>query len=112
VESDRLLTIGTAKQFKVLDKGEGQVAFESAQGLVSVPTSDGKKPLILKKGRPSASETFRWIETPQGELTLLSLMTHRHLHLTSDISVVLADSPGPQRKQVDGSRLRWKLAGV
>lgn len=104
-EGQRRLTIGTTTHFKVLDRGQGRVALESAEGLVSVVSQES---VVLKQGRPTEAETFQWIETPQGELTLLSLKTQRYLRFPSESGDALADGLGPQRKRTDGARLRWR----
>ncbi|WP_395137637.1 family 43 glycosylhydrolase [Armatimonas sp.] len=108
VGSDRVLAVGTVTQFRVLDRGQGRIALQSVEGLVSVPTSDGSEPLVLKMGRISDAETSQWIETPRGELTLLSLTTQRYLRLAPDSGKLLADSTGGKRNQPDGSRFRWR----
>ena len=93
VSSGSALTSGAATQFKVLDRGQGRVALRPSTG------SGGEM------------ETFQWIETPQGELTLLSLKTHRYLRLTATgtSGQALADSTGPPRSRNDGSRFAWSL---
>ena len=110
-QSGRVVAVGAQTVFKILDLGQGRVALETAQGFVSVPSFEGNAPLTLKRGKPTEAETFQWIETPQGEITLLSLLSHRYLHLSPESGQVLADHLGPQRNQSNGPRLVWKLAG-
>lgn len=107
-ESPQILTVGTATQFTVLDRGQGRVALHTATGLVSV-TDEGT--VSLKATKPTEAETFQWIETPQGELSLLSLKTHRYLHFVPERGGTLADSPGPQRRRPDGARWHWRGGG-
>jgi xylan 1,4-beta-xylosidase len=104
VGSQRVLTVGTVAQFKVLDLGQGRVALQSAEGFVSV---QGSEPLALRRGKPTESETFQWIETPQGELTLLSLSNQRYLRLALESKIALADGVGIRRSHPDGSLFRW-----
>jgi hypothetical protein len=49
-------------------------------------------------------QVFQWIETLTGELTLLSLKTHRYLRVDRDRAVLVADSPGPVPDGKDGTR--------
>ena len=53
---------------------------------------------------------FQWIETLTGEITLLSLKTHRYLRVDNDKAALVADSPGPVPDGKDGTRFTW-LAG-
>jgi len=99
----RTLTVGGESAFTVRDRGQGRVALETAQGFVSV-ASEGT--LTLKRTRPTDTETFQWIETPQGEITLLSLATHRYVSLPIADGPAKADSPGPTRRRPDGVRFR------
>ena len=91
VGSGKLLTVGTATQFKVLDKGQGRV--------------------VLRPSTGSSAETepFQWIETPQGELTLLSLTSHCYLQLDLASGQAQATSPGPSRDRSDGTRFKWSV---
>ena len=72
---------GAGTRFTVLDRGLGRVALRSERGLVSVG-ADGT--LSLRAGTPGEAETFQWIETFTGELTLLSLATQRYVRLDAD----------------------------
>ena len=72
---------GPGRRFTVLDRGLGRVALQSDGGLVSV-FGDGT--LWLRAGTPGEAETFQWIETFTGELTLLSLATQRYVRLDAD----------------------------
>jgi beta-xylosidase len=50
--------------------------------------------------------TFQWMETPTGEVVLMSLATNCFLRMTTD-GVVLADSPGPSSDSLDGTRFMY-----
>lgn len=99
------LASGAAAQFKVVDRGSGRITLQSANGFISV-TPTGQ--VALRNGPLTDAETFQWIETPMGDLTLLSLATHRYLQLDPACGKVAADSTGPQRRQPDGARFSWK----
>ena len=63
---------------------------------------------MLRKGAPTDAETFQWIETPHGDLTLLSLVTNRYVRIDPGDGVISADSPGPHPSRTDGTCLHWK----
>jgi hypothetical protein len=63
----------------------------------------------MESGTPGTSETFQWIETFTGELTLMSLTTNRYLRIDFDSGALLADSPGPEPNGPEGVRFGWKL---
>jgi lysophospholipase L1-like esterase len=95
---------GEGTRFTVLDRGPGRVALQNERGLVSVGP-DGI--LSLRAGAPGEAETFQWIETFTGELTLLSLATQRYVRLDADAGVLRADARGPHPNRGDGVRWTW-----
>lgn len=105
-----LLDRGDPSLFDVIDMGLGRVALRSEAGFISVNA------LGLVALDPNASDTaksFQWIETPTGELVLMSLSNHRFLTIDPATGAVSASSPGPQPGGMDGVRLDWstELAG-
>jgi hypothetical protein len=84
--------------------GLGRVALQSGAGWVSVDAQGG---VTLRKGRPGSGESFQWIETPTGELVLMSLATNRFLRLDPATHALRADSPGPLPDGSDGVRFTW-----
>ena len=93
-----------AARFSVVDRGLGRIALQSEKGFVSVASNTGA--VTLKTGKPADTETFQWIETPYGDLTLLSLVTHRYLQVAPGTGKVSAENPGPQPGGKDGSCFR------
>ncbi len=93
--------------FEVVKLSLGRVALKSSAGVLSIG-GDGVARLV--RGRPGQDETFQWIETPTGEVVLLSLRTHRFLRLDPANSRVIADSPGPLPEGSDGTRFGWRRA--
>jgi beta-xylosidase len=91
--------------YMVVDRGLGRVALQKGQEFVSV-ASDGS--VSMKRGTPEIAETFQWIETFTGELTLMSLTTHRYLRIDFDTGALWADSPGPEPNGPEGVRFDWK----
>jgi beta-xylosidase len=88
----------------VKDMGLGRVALQSGAAWVSVDAQGG---VALRKGRPGRAESFQWIETPTGELVLMSLATNRFLRMDPATHALRADSPGPLPDGSDGVRFTW-----
>lgn len=112
--SDTPLTLDGAAEFTVVDRGLGRVALRAttASGIrwVSVrPETDSTSRVSLRAGTPGDGETFQWIETPYGDLTLMALSTHRYLRIGPD-GRLSSDSRGPSPDLTEGSALRWRVA--
>jgi len=103
-----LMVNGSAAQFKVVDRGLGRVALQWGEKFISVAPPGGKGQVTLRAARPSDAETFQWVETPYGDLILLSLATHRHLRVEPGSGVVSANHHGPRSDRKDGSCFTWK----
>ena len=97
---------GPEARFTVIDRGMGRVALQAAQGFVSVADSGS---IEIRRGRPTGAETFQWIETPQGDLTLLSVVSNRYIRLAPEDKNVLANGAGIRRNRPDGSL--WAIRG-
>jgi beta-xylosidase len=111
----RVFRLGVARQsveaskdastrFSVVDRNLGRVALKADGGYLSV---DSKGIVSLRGGDPQEAETFQWIETFAGDLTLLSLKTNRYLRVDFDSGKLLADSPGPEPNGPAGVRFDW-----
>jgi xylan 1,4-beta-xylosidase len=100
---------GAGAPFEVIDRGLGRVALRGAGGFLSA-AADGQ--LVLRSGAPGDAQTFQWIETLTGELTLLSLSTHRYVRLDRDVDRLAADSPGPHPNERDGVRWVWRVSAA
>lgn len=90
-------------RFKVVDRGLGRVALVSGSCFVSVKSTDS----VTCGHTAGVAETFQWIETPTGELVLMSLRTNRFLRIDRTSGVVTADSAGPLPDGSDGVRFQW-----
>ena len=97
--------IAGQSDFTVVDRKLGRVALRVGDGYLSV-ASDGS--VSVRKQSPGDGETFQWIETFTGELTLLSLRNHRYLRLDFASGKLVADSPGPLPDGKDGVRFNWR----
>lgn len=104
VDGGSLIAGAAPDEFLVVDRGLGRVALKSRAGFVSVD-QDGK--VTLRSGSPHTAETFQWIDTFTGELTLLSLETNRYLHVDQASKKIQSDSVGPSPDESDGVRFDW-----
>jgi hypothetical protein len=84
--------------------GLGRVALGSSAGFIAV-RADGS--VSIEHGPAGAAHSFQWIETPTGELVLMSLVTNRFLRIEPQTGRIMADSPGPQPDGRDGVRFVW-----
>ena len=89
----------------VVDRKLGRVALESGGRFLSVG-EDGV--VSLHPGPPGQAETFQWIETFTGDLTLMSLKTNRYLQVDFTCTKLVADSPGPEPNGPEGVRFDWR----
>jgi beta-xylosidase len=100
------LQFGDVDTFTVVDQGLGRVALRTASGFVSV---DRNRAVSVRKGAPGQSETFQWIETFTGEVTLMSLSSNLFLRVDPVDGRILADSPGPRPDGRDGVRFKLRM---
>jgi beta-xylosidase len=106
------LRVGGEEAFVVEDRRLGRVALRTPSGYLSVDTTGASSRVILRPGAPRESETFQWVETPYGDLALLSLATHRYLRIDPASGSVTADHPGPEPGRDDGSQFAWSSGAV
>jgi beta-xylosidase len=93
-------------EFTVMDRGLGRVALRHAEGYLSV---DGSGAVSLRNGEPGKAETFQWMESFDGDLLLMSLVTNRFLRVDAATGRSVADSAGPRPDGSDGARFRWHV---
>lgn len=98
---------GPASLLKVSDMGLGRVAFSVGDKNLTVDVSGH---VGLTAGKPGLAESFQWMETPSGDVVLMSLRTNRYLRIDAKTGVLLADSPGPLPDGSDGVRFTWVAA--
>lgn len=91
-------------RFEVVDRRLGRVALRSDGRYVTVG-ADGAVTLV--SGQSGPAQNFQWIETPTGELVLMSLATNRFLRIDPQTGDIRADSPGPMPDNSDGARFIW-----
>ena len=101
------LARGAPSPFVVRDMGLGRVALQSGAYYLGVDADGGVR---LRPGPAAAAHSFQWIETPTGELALMSLVTNRFLRIDPRSGAIAADSPGPAPGGGDGVRFAWAAA--
>ena len=104
-EGTMKLQIGGTATFTVEDRKLGRVALRAGDACVSV-APDGA--VALRRGAPGQAEAFQWVETFDGDLILMSLVTNRFLRVDPADGRILADSPGPRPDGKDGVRFMWR----
>lgn len=103
----RGIAAGEPAIFEVIDMTLGRAAFKSEHGYLAV-AENGEAEIVAA---PSGdATTFQWIETPTGELVLMSLRTHRFLRIDPKTRRIVADSRTPLPDNSDGARLMWSRA--
>ena len=102
--SDGRLASGVPTRFEIVDRKLGRVALRSGRRFVTVG-EDGGVTLVARQS--GTAQTFQWIETPTGELVLMSLATNRFLRIDPQTGDIRADSPGPMPDDSDGARFVW-----
>jgi xylan 1,4-beta-xylosidase len=98
------LTAAAPADFHVRGMKLGRVALEHRGRFVSI-AADGSA--ALTRSDPGHAESFQWMETPNGDLLLMSLVTNRFLRIDPASRRIVADSPGPLPDGSDGVRFRW-----
>jgi len=106
VAGDKLIA-GVPTPFEIVDVKLGRVALRSGNSFVTI-ANDGTA--ALRQGTAGTAESFQWIETPTGELVLMSLQTNRFLRIDPQTGAIAADSPGPLPDGSDG--VRWGRASA
>jgi hypothetical protein len=100
-----ILASGVPTRFEIVDRRLGRVALRLGRRYVTVGADGGVTLGASQSGPPT--QNFQWIETPTGELVLMSLATDRFLRIDPKTGDVRADSPGPMPDDSDGTRFIW-----
>jgi beta-xylosidase len=91
--------------FTVRELGLGRVALQAGDSFLSIGPDGGA---TLQVTRPGLAQSFQWMETPTGELLLMSLQTNFYLRIHPQTGALIADSPGPIPDGSDGVRFIWR----
>lgn len=96
-----------AAPVRLVARGPGRVSLEH-DGQALTVGDDGR---AAWAGRAAGeAQTFQWIESLAGDITLMSLKTHRYLRLDPTTNALVADSPGPTADREDGVSFIWRRA--
>lgn len=101
------LSVENTSGFQVVDRRLGRIALRSADGKYLSAGPAGQ--VRLSSGKPSAAETFQWVDLQRGDTLLLSLVTHRYLIVPPAGGPATADHPGPAPGRKDGSCFQWRV---
>jgi beta-xylosidase len=102
--SNGALASGVPTWFEIVDRKLGRVALRAGGRYVTVGEDAA---VTLSAPQSGTAQSFQWIETPTGELVLMSLATHRFLRIDPQTGDIRADSPGPMPDNSDGARFVW-----
>ncbi len=103
---------GEAAHFVVVDGGKGRIALRSAAtgGFVTVSGLGTMGEVRIEGNGPGEAAMFQWEDMQRGDLMLLSLKTHRYLHVDPHAgSLCSADARGTNPERTDGSCFVWSL---
>jgi hypothetical protein len=110
------LAQGPASRFRVLDRGQGRIALESAGGeestggLVTVENLGGMGEVRIGRNGSAEATTFQWQDMLRGDLMLMSLVNHRYLLAQPHArSLGAADAPGTTPDRLNGTCFRWQV---
>jgi beta-xylosidase len=104
---DSALVASQPGAFDVVDMKLGRVALRAKGRYLSVANSGAA---TLSRGSAGIAETFQWIETPTGELVLMSLASQRFLRIDPGTRRIDATAAGPIPDGSDGVRFTWSRA--
>jgi xylan 1,4-beta-xylosidase len=99
-----------ATAFRVVDRGRGRIALQTASGqYLSIGGSGKAGEVRVSSGKPGDAETFQWVDLQRGDTLFLSLSTHRYLVAPKTPGPIAADHPGPAPDRKDGSCFTWRV---
>ncbi len=100
---------GTLTQFKVIDRGQGRVALQCADGRYLKVYGDGLAGDVRFTTSPDDAEEFLWQDYLDHDFMLLSLRNHRYLAKSPTTgSPYSMDCAGPDPARRNGSVLEWE----
>ncbi len=105
---------GAASHFRILDRGNGRVALQSAAdgGFVVVKANGNMAGVRIEEEERGEASLFQWQDMLKNDLMLMSLETHKYLFADpNQRSLTSADSPGTTPDRRDGSCFAWETVG-
>ena len=96
-------------QFRIIDRGQGKVALQCADGRYLKVYGDGLPGDVRFTTDAKEADEFLWQDYLDHDFMLLSLRNHRYLAKSPTTgSPYSMDSPGPDPARRNGSVLRWE----
>lgn len=108
VPADDPQATAAAARFRVLARPLGRVALQCVADdrVVGVTGIGTESRVELGTLRQDDSQSFQWMEMPNGDLLLLSLTSHCYLRIKPD-GAVSADAPGAESQRANGASFTW-----
>jgi xylan 1,4-beta-xylosidase len=106
------LAQGNNRLFRVIDKGNGRIALQSAAdgGWVTVKGLGGMAEVRIEKEEKGDASIFQWQDMLRDDLMLMSLYTHKYLFADPHArSLSSADAPGTRPDRKDGACFSWTV---
>ena len=98
-------------RFKVIDKGQGKVILQCADGRYLFTSGYGIPGDVRLTADESKAEVFMWQDYLNHEFMLMSMRTHRYIGKSPTTgSPYSMDFPGADPARRNGAVLRWELA--
>lgn len=111
VAADSVGANGRDWRFKVVDLGQGRVAFEASNG--RFVSADGESVVLKEISAENVrdAESFQWINLMRGDTAFMSLVNHRYLATKpNEPGPVTATATGPSPARKSGICFKWKAA--
>ena len=95
-------------KFKVIDLGQGRVAFKSSNGRFVSVAEAGVALKDLAGKKPGEAESFQWINLMRGDTAFMSLTNHRYLATKPNApGKVTADTTDVTPARKGGECFKW-----
>lgn len=115
VEWESPFAAGDAALFRVLDRGQGRVALQSAAngGYVTVKGEAGLAEVRIESSERGEASLFQWEDMLRDDLMLMSLYNHCYLFADPGArSLCSADARGARPDRKDGSCFGWQIVAA
>ncbi len=112
VEASSQFAAGKARQFRVLDRGNGRIALQSVVtgGFVTVKGNAGMAEVRIEAVDQGDASTFQWQDMLNGDIMLLSLYNHRYLFADPGArSLCSSDARSARPDHKAGACFKWTI---
>jgi xylan 1,4-beta-xylosidase len=105
----RALTLQNIDTWKVVKLPLGRLALQDSEGrYLSIDAAHKATAQLRKLTKPTAAETFQWMEMEGGNIVLMSLATNRYLAFTADGTVTANTASPSSNRLTDPTRFSVK----